>query len=77
MLNYVISFSFFFFATNMLKLIQLIFFLIFSKVKYVGNEQERSLQMAGLNLINKTLMVQGARIAFSIWDVGGMLHKSC
>lgn len=42
----------------------------------MGNEQERSLQMAGLNLINKTLMVQGARIAFSIWDVGGMLHKS-
>lgn len=61
----------------MLKLIQLILFFIFSKVKYVGNEQERSLQMAGLNLINKTLMVQGARIAFSIWDVGGMLHKSC
>lgn len=40
-------------------------------IKYVGNEQERSLQMTGLNLINKTLMVQGARIAFSIWDVGG------
>ncbi|KAJ4726111.1 Septum-promoting GTP-binding 1 [Melia azedarach] len=40
-------------------------------IKYVGNEQEKSLQMTGLNLINKTLMVQGARIAFSIWDVGG------
>ncbi|KAJ0046361.1 hypothetical protein Pint_04200 [Pistacia integerrima] len=40
-------------------------------IKYVGDEQEKCLQMAGLNLINKTLMVQGARIAFSIWDVGG------
>ncbi|XVF70572.1 hypothetical protein PTKIN_Ptkin11bG0172700 [Pterospermum kingtungense] len=40
-------------------------------VKYVGDEQEKSLEMTGLNLVNKTLVVQGARIAFSIWDVGG------
>ncbi|XWS11195.1 hypothetical protein CRYUN_Cryun38cG0063200 [Craigia yunnanensis] len=40
-------------------------------IKYVGDEQEKSLQMTGLNLVNKTLSVQGARIAFSIWDVGG------
>ncbi|XP_022753940.1 septum-promoting GTP-binding protein 1-like [Durio zibethinus] len=40
-------------------------------IKYVGDEQEKSLQMTGLNLVNKTLFVQGARIAFSIWDVGG------
>ncbi|KAG4166539.1 hypothetical protein ERO13_A13G139200v2 [Gossypium hirsutum] len=40
-------------------------------VKYVGDEQEKSLRMTGLNLVNKTLFVQGARIAFSIWDVGG------
>ncbi|KAK8706062.1 hypothetical protein V6N13_049640 [Hibiscus sabdariffa] len=40
-------------------------------IKYVGDEHERSLQMSGLNLVNKTLFVQGARIAFSIWDVGG------
>ncbi|XVE80345.1 hypothetical protein DITRI_Ditri14bG0132400 [Diplodiscus trichospermus] len=40
-------------------------------IKYVGDEQEKSLQMSGLNLVNKTLFVQGARIAFSIWDVGG------
>ncbi|KAL1061083.1 hypothetical protein V6Z11_1Z045900 [Gossypium hirsutum] len=39
-------------------------------IKYVGDEQEKSLQ-TGLNLVNKTLFVQGARIAFSIWDVGG------
>ncbi|KAK5772481.1 septum-promoting GTP-binding protein 1 [Gossypium arboreum] len=40
-------------------------------VKYVGDEQEKSLRMTGLNLVNKTLFVQGARVAFSIWDVGG------
>lgn len=41
-------------------------------VKYVGTEQEqRSLDMAGLNLMDKTLTVQGARISFNIWDVGG------
>ncbi|KAF3453501.1 hypothetical protein FNV43_RR03941 [Rhamnella rubrinervis] len=41
-------------------------------IKYVGDEQEkRSLQMTGLNLMDKTLLVQGAQISFSIWDVGG------
>lgn len=40
-------------------------------IKYVGDEEEKSLQMSGLNLVNKTLSVQGARISFSIWDVGG------
>lgn len=41
-------------------------------IKYVGNEQEkRSLQMEGLNLMDKTLSVKGARISFSIWDVAG------
>ncbi|GKV42604.1 hypothetical protein SLEP1_g49986 [Rubroshorea leprosula] len=38
-------------------------------IKYVGDEQERSLQMNGLSLVKKTLFVQGARISFSIWDV--------
>ncbi|KAG8039374.1 hypothetical protein GUJ93_ZPchr0030g33475 [Zizania palustris] len=39
-------------------------------VKYVGDEEEQNgLQMTGLNLMDKTLAVQGARIAFSIWDV--------
>lgn len=43
------------------------------KIKYVGDEQEKSsLQMAGLNLMDKTLSVQGARISLNIWDVGGM-----
>lgn len=37
----------------------------------MGNEEEKCLQMSGLNLINKTLLVHGARISFSIWDVGG------
>ncbi|MED6156295.1 hypothetical protein PIB30_013327 [Stylosanthes scabra] len=41
-------------------------------IKYVGNEQEKKgLQMEGLNLMDKTLFVQGARISFSIWDVSG------
>lgn len=40
-------------------------------VKYVGDERERCLEMTGLNLTSKTLSVQGARISFSIWDVGG------
>lgn len=46
----------------------------FSQIKYVGNEQEkRGLQTEGLNLMDKTLFVQGARISFSIWDVAGAL----
>ncbi|KAK6934425.1 Small GTPase [Dillenia turbinata] len=41
-------------------------------IKYVGDEQEKkSLHMSGLNLMDKTLSVKGARIAFSIWDVDG------
>ncbi|KAK4355268.1 hypothetical protein RND71_024239 [Anisodus tanguticus] len=38
-------------------------------IKYVGDEQEkRCLEMKGLNLMDKTLVVRGARIAFRIWD---------
>ncbi|KAK4383411.1 Septum-promoting GTP-binding protein 1 [Sesamum angolense] len=41
-------------------------------VKYVGDEEDkRSLQMKGLNVMEKTMCIQGARIAFRIWDVGG------
>lgn len=41
-------------------------------IKYIGDEQEKKyLEMAGLNLMDKTLFVQGVRIACSIWDVGG------
>ncbi|KAI4366140.1 hypothetical protein MLD38_022058 [Melastoma candidum] len=41
-------------------------------VRYVGDDQEkRCLQMTGLNLMDKTVVVQGARISFTIWDVGG------
>ncbi|KAJ0966124.1 hypothetical protein J5N97_027262 [Dioscorea zingiberensis] len=41
--------------------------------KYVGvvDQEERGLQMNGLNLMDKMMVVRGARIAFSIWDVGG------
>ncbi|XP_059282293.1 septum-promoting GTP-binding protein 1-like isoform X1 [Lycium ferocissimum] len=46
-------------------------------IKYVGDEQEKKcLQMKGLNLMDKTLAVRGARIVFRIWDVGGD-HSSC
>ncbi|KAK4420748.1 Septum-promoting GTP-binding protein 1 [Sesamum alatum] len=41
-------------------------------IKYVGDEEEkRSLQMKGVNVMDKTVCVQGARIAFRMWDVGG------
>ncbi|XP_062018166.1 septum-promoting GTP-binding protein 1-like [Rosa rugosa] len=41
-------------------------------IKYVGDEQEeQSLEMTGVSLMDKTLMVQGARISCSLWDVGG------
>lgn len=47
------------------------------KIKYVGDEQENSsLRMAGLNLMDKTLSFGGARIAFRIWDVGGNKYVS-
>ena len=52
-----------------------ILFSLFPKIKYVGDEQEKSsLEMAGLNLMDKTLPFGGARIAFSIWDVGGNIN---
>ncbi|KAE8778240.1 Septum-promoting GTP-binding protein 1 [Hordeum vulgare] len=43
------------------------------KVKYVGDGEEENggLQMTGLNLMDKTLAVRGARLAFNIWDVAG------
>ncbi|KAJ4976185.1 hypothetical protein NE237_001291 [Protea cynaroides] len=41
-------------------------------IKYVGDEEEqRCLEMSGLNLMDKVFLVKDARIAFSIWDVGG------
>ncbi|KAJ3670416.1 hypothetical protein LUZ60_010740 [Juncus effusus] len=40
--------------------------------KYVGDEEEkRGMHMSGLNLMDKILRVRDAKIAFSIWDVGG------
>ncbi|KAI3832368.1 hypothetical protein MKW92_014754 [Papaver armeniacum] len=41
-------------------------------IKSVGSDEEkRCLNMSGLNLVDKIFSVKGARIAFSIWDVGG------
>ncbi|KAL9266008.1 Septum-promoting GTP-binding protein 1-like protein [Drosera capensis] len=45
--------------------------------KYVGEEQDQTcLEMNGLNLMMKTLLVKGARIAFRIWDVGGDYYSN-
>ena len=43
--------------------------------KYVtemDQDELRALHMNGLNLMDKTMVVRGARIVFSIWDVGGL-----
>ncbi|XP_042458704.1 septum-promoting GTP-binding protein 1-like [Zingiber officinale] len=42
-------------------------------MKYLGDaEEQRGLEITGLNLMDKVLDIKGgARIAFSIWDVGG------
>jgi Rab family, other len=43
------------------------------QIKYVGEEDEKKgMEMSGLNLMDKVLMVRGASIALSIWDVGGI-----
>ena len=55
--------------------VNLIFVWVFVRlqVKYVGDdgEEQNGLQMTGLNLMDKTMAVRGARIAYSIWDVAG------
>ncbi|XP_045828520.1 septum-promoting GTP-binding protein 1-like [Trifolium pratense] len=42
-------------------------------VKYVGNEKEQQVgeQRKGLNQMDKTLVVSGARISYCIWEVQG------
>lgn len=43
------------------------------KMKYVGNEkEEEALQHKELILMDKTLLVGGARISYCMWEVGGM-----
>ncbi|KAJ8749321.1 hypothetical protein K2173_018804 [Erythroxylum novogranatense] len=40
--------------------------------KYVGNEIEQGgIQKNGPNLMDKTLMVEGARITYSLWEIDG------
>ncbi|XAR68093.1 hypothetical protein NMG60_11003103 [Bertholletia excelsa] len=39
--------------------------------KYVGEEIEQGLGVSGLNRMDKTSYIKGARIAYSIWDVEG------
>ncbi|XP_020095221.1 uncharacterized protein LOC109714901 isoform X2 [Ananas comosus] len=43
-------------------------------IKYAGGddgEEQRGLQLTGLNLMDKVLVVRGVRIGFTIWDVAG------
>ncbi|KAK6242519.1 hypothetical protein SCA6_007908 [Theobroma cacao] len=42
-------------------------------VKYIGDEKDEleAIQENGLNLMDKTFFVRGARISYSIWDVDG------
>ncbi|XP_054811633.1 septum-promoting GTP-binding protein 1 isoform X2 [Prosopis cineraria] len=41
-------------------------------VKYIGNEHDqRSQEKKGLNQMDKTLVVEGARISYCIWEVEG------
>ena len=44
------------------------------KVKYIGDEKDEQtdIQEEGLNLMDKTFFVRGARIFYSIWEVDGM-----
>ena len=49
---------------------------VWLKVKYVGDEKGKGEGLEnGLNSIDKTLVVGGARISYSIWEVGGILSS--
>ncbi|OAY35136.1 septum-promoting GTP-binding protein 1 [Manihot esculenta] len=40
--------------------------------KYVGNEtEERGMLKDGIHMMDKTLLVKGARISYSLWEVAG------
>ncbi|EEF38193.1 sgp1 monomeric G-protein, putative [Ricinus communis] len=40
--------------------------------KYVGNEkEEKGMLKGGMNMMDKTLMVKGARISYNLWEVDG------
>jgi hypothetical protein len=46
--------------------------------KYIGEEDEKKgMEMSGLNFMDKVLITRGARIALSIWDVGGIYIYIC
>lgn len=61
----------------------LVFYLFFSisdlclvKAKYAGREKEKVKENdGGLSSIDKVLLVDGARISYSIWEVGGNFSK--
>lgn len=43
-------------------------------MKYIGNEEEEgNVEKKGLNQMDKTFVVEGARISYSIWEVEGII----
>ncbi|XP_047971750.1 septum-promoting GTP-binding protein 1-like isoform X3 [Salvia hispanica] len=40
-------------------------------VKYVGNEEGLRMKEVNVNVMDKTMSIQGATIVLTIWDVGG------
>jgi hypothetical protein len=49
---------------------------LFLQVKYVGDgEEQNGLLMIGLNMIDKTLAVWGARLAYNAWNVVGTMCR--
>lgn len=42
------------------------------KAKYIGKEKnQEQLEAKRINSMDKTLCIKGARISYSIWEVGG------
>lgn len=45
------------------------------KAKYVGKEtEERGMLKDGIHMMDKTLLVKGARISYSLWEVAGEFY---
>nr|KJB80496.1 hypothetical protein B456_013G100300 [Gossypium raimondii] len=66
----------YFYLKNLIEYpIQMHFLPWFLKMKYIGDEnddEQEDSQEKGLNLMDKTFFVSGARIYYSIWEVDGV-----
>lgn len=40
-------------------------------MKYVGDEEGLQMKEVNVNVMDKTMCIQGATIVLTIWDVGG------